>query len=167
MIRFEASPFINTTNNIYIKEELYNKFFDVSKLGNIKGCKPIKGFGFLESDNSYIDRLDTWLLHEKDVFFDGWTCKNLNHWQVLTNNENDITITIEPNNYTVNISHREFNFPSLPDTIDDFINDLKRIGVKLFWHNNIVEKFGYEEITSNKKIVEYYSIINKIKNNTI
>lgn len=153
----EASPYIETKGSDKAKSELYNIPFEFNKIANALGEKPIKLFGFWESDNAFMDRLDAWQAAEKVVLFDGWTCKNMFHYQELRSK--NTTITIEAMDYEVNHYGKKYLFPVLPDTIDDFINDLKRIGVILFWKPENADIYGIDNITSNKKIIDYYGLL--------
>ncbi len=159
-ILVEASPYIDTVGSSKAKSELYNIPFEFNRIGNALGEKPIKHFGFWESDNAFADRLDKWKNAEKNVLFEGWICKDMLHFQELR--IKNISITIEPTTYEVNYSGRKFLFPQLPDTIDDFINDFKRIGIKLFWKQEIADIYGIEHVTSNKKIIDYYSLLKEL-----
>lgn len=156
---FEASPYINTIANEKARKELYANYFDVPLIGNIKGAKPVKGYGFWESDEAFSDRLKEWEQNELNVLFDGWVCKDMKHFQVFTREYDDTVLTFEFSSYTVAVAGKQFLFPLLPDTIDDLITDLKRVGVKMFWKPEVLKKFTPEAVTSSKKVVEYYRII--------
>ncbi len=164
MIMFEAAPYMYTDGNENIKKELYLQSFDVFKFGNLKGERPIKHFGFFESDNAYLERLEKWENLEKNVLFTEWTCNDLNYIQIFTRKKDNTSITFNHTDYTIMTGGQEFKFPILPQTIDDLINDFKRVGIKLFWNDAVVEKFGYHEITASRKIIEYYEIIKEVKN---
>jgi len=155
----EAAPFINTIGDQVIKNELYNKPFDVKHLGNKHGNMPVFGVDFHETTEGYAMRLKRWKLADREVLFDGWIVKDMQHWQVLQGIDNDVNINIEFNSYSIFLSGHEYKFPVLPDTIDDFINDCKRIGIKLFWKQEIIDKFDAVKIISKNKVVEYHKII--------
>ncbi len=84
------------------------------------------------------------------------------HFKELQNRGSKIVITIEETRYVVNYAGRKFEISILPDTLDDFINDLKRIGITLLWKPEIADIYGIESITSNKKIIDYYAILKNI-----
>jgi hypothetical protein len=157
----EASPFIDVKHSDEsAKKELYNLPFEVSRIANKQGASiPKKMYGFWESDSAFADRLEKWNDEEKKVLFEGWSCKDMYHFQEIYDIKTNTIITFESNEYEVNYSGRKFLFPLLPDTIDDFINDLKRIGIKLFWKPEIADIYGIENVTSNKKIIDYYGIL--------
>lgn len=161
-ISIEASPFIDTKGSKEAKDGLYNLSFDFSRIANKHGDQPQKMGGFWESDEAFNKRLSTWNVEERTVLFQDWQCKDMHHYQEIYFKPKNIIITFESNVYEVNYSGRKFLYPTLPDTIDDFINDLKRIGIKLFWKEEIADIYGIENITSNKKIIDYYAIIKDI-----
>ena len=147
---FEAAPYIQTIGDEVAKNNLYLQFFDVKHLGNLKGAMPIFGVDFHETNEAYANRLKIWKFADKEVLFDGWVVKDMKHWQFLHYGEN-VTVIFEFNTYSITAFGKEYKFSVLPDTIDDFINDCKRIGLKLFWKPEIIDKFGIEKITSEKK----------------
>jgi hypothetical protein len=161
----EVSPFIDTNLSIKAKEELYSIPFSYERIANKLGEKPIKNFGFLESEEGYNQRLKKWLKEDDHVLFYGWICKDMLHYQEIRNIENTIVITFEFNEYVVKYGKKEYVFPVHPDTIDDFINDMKRIGVKLHWNEKIVDIYGIENISSHKKVVDYHQILKDLKSN--
>lgn len=162
----EASPYINVNHsNEKAKKELYSLPFEVSRIANkFESEKPIKLMGFWESDNAFQERLEKWENEEKLRLFDGWSCKDMYHFTEIYNKETNTIITFEPNEYEVNHAGRKFLFPLHPETIDDFINDLKRIGIILFWKQEITDIYEIDSITSNIKIIDYYHFIKTLDN---
>lgn len=160
----EASPYIAIKNpNEKVRNELYTLPFEISLIANKFGpSHPVKYHGFWESNEAYLERLENWKKEEKNRLFDGWSCKDMYHFTEIYNEETHTIITFEPNEYEVNYSGRKFLFQILPDTIDDFINDLKRIGVPLFWKKEIADIYGIQNITSNQNIINYYSMIESL-----
>lgn len=165
-IIIEASPFIDVNhNNEKAKTELYKLPFEVSRVANKFGSEmPVKMFGFWESDSTFKGRLDKWMDEEEYRLFDGWSCKDMFHFTEIYHKKTNTIITFEPNEYEVNYSGRKFLFPLHPETIDDFINDLKRIGITLFWKEKIADIYGIDNVTSNKKIIDYYQFIKNLGN---
>jgi len=155
----EASPCIDVKHTSKAKEELYQLPFEVSRISNKLGGVPEKRFGFWESDQAFEKRMIQWEAAEKVVLFTGWSCKDLIQYQEIRNKTTNTVITFEASEYEVNHQGRKFLFPVLPETIDDFITDLKRIGVALFWKQEIADIYGIDNVTSNQKIIDYYSLI--------
>lgn len=160
MIKFEAAPYTYTKGDNVVKNELYARYFDVGNLANLKGERPVKGYGFLESDSGYANRLSIWEDRDKDVLFEGWVCKDMSQWQIFTNlDDSSVSVQFNLDDYTITVNEKEYLFPVLPETIDDLINDFKRVGVKLYWKENVVQQFGLYNVTSDRKVVEYHKIM--------
>jgi hypothetical protein len=161
MNSIEASPYIDVSpSSILAKEKLYNALFEFGRVANKFGSRPEKQRGFWESDQGYQNRLNQWEREERQVLFEGWICKDMFHFQELQNKSTNTIITIEPNSYVVQHEGRKFEFPVLPDTINEFITDLKRISIRLFWKEEIAEIYGIDNICGNEKVVAY---LNEIK----
>jgi len=158
-MKIEAAPYIETKCSVKAKEELYLVPFDFNKIANKHGKKPINNLGFLESDEAFYKRLKLWKDEESSVFFEGWVCKDMQFFQEFYNEEKKIFITFEYNVYIVSYMRKELVYPTIPDTIDEFITDLKRIGIALHWKNELSDIYGIENITSKNKIVDYYGIL--------
>jgi len=159
----EASPFICVSvSNKEAKDKLYGIPFDTSLVANRFGDRPVKLYGFWESDQSYEKRLDAWQKEENKVLFTGWLCKDMFQFKELQNRGSKIIITVSETKYDVNYSGRKFEFPVLPDTVDDFITDLKRIGITLLWKPEIADIYGIDSVTSNTKIIDYYGWIKNL-----
>lgn len=158
-MKIEASPFIDTKLSVKAKEELYALPFEFERIGNKEGKKPINNLGFLESDEAFYERLKKWEVEEQKVLFEGWSCKDMRFYQELHNEEKKIFITFELNEYQVRYASKEFIIQIIPDTIDEFITDLKRIGIALQWKEKLADVYGIENITSKKKIIDYYGIV--------
>lgn len=159
----EASPFIRVSvSSQEVKDKLYGLSFDTSLVANRFGERPIKLYGFWESNDSYQKRLDAWQKEEDKVLFTGWLCKDMFQFKELQHRGSKIVITYNETQYEVNYSGRKFPFSVLPNTVDDFINDLKRIGITLLWKPEIADIYGIESITSNQKIIDYYRLVKEI-----
>ncbi len=159
----EAAPYILSIGDESAKKKIYLQQFDVELLANLKGEKPIYKYGFLESQEAYLNRLKAWEDNEHNVIFDGWTCKDLGMFQVLVREHDSTKIEITPySGYAVTTdTGKRIEFYCLPDTVDEFITDMKRLGIKLFWKDWVMNEYG-DKITSDKKVVEYYRIIKEI-----
>lgn len=165
-IVIEASPYIDVVKpNEKAKNELFALPFETTRIANkIANERPVKLFGFWESDDAYLERLNKWDIEENYRLFDGWTCKDMYYFQEIYNKTTNTIITFEPTEYEINHQGRKFLIPLLPETIDDFITDLKRIGITLFWKQEIADIYGIDNITSNKKIIDYYKFVKNLGN---
>lgn len=158
-IKVEASHYIHTSGDQFVKKDLYLLKFSVNHIGNIHGLMPFIGVDFNETDEGYAKRLRTWKLADRDVLFTGWKVKDMGHWQVLQNEDSTCSINFEFSTYSILLYGKEYVFNAHPETIDDFITDCKRIGLKLFWNTQIIDKFGIDKITSSTKVLEYHKIL--------
>lgn len=163
-INNEVAPYILSKSSEDAKNKLYLKTFDVSLIANIKGEKPIYKFGFIESQEAYSKRLEIWEEHEKNVIFDGWQCNDLGLFQILTNKYDNTQIEItQYSGYVVKpMKDKKIEYRhTLPERVDDFITDCRRLSIKLFWKENIMNEHG-DTITCDKddRVVDFYRIIN-------
>lgn len=157
--KLEAAPFIHTVGDVVVKNELYTKYFSVEHIGNLKGSMPICGVDFQETEGEYAKRLRDWRFADREVLFDGWVVKDMKHWHHLTSTDGQCTVLFDSKSYEIANGRKVYKFPVLPETIDDFINDCRRIGIKLFWKQEIIDKFGVEKISSTKKVVDYTKLL--------
>ncbi|MFW5847813.1 MAG: hypothetical protein ACOCVF_02755 [bacterium] len=155
-----AYPYILTEN---FKE--YKKFllqnFNPEQIGNLKGLKPIKFSNFLESNEQYNEKFDEWENFDSKVLFVGWIGKDMNKWYKFTNNKYNIELF---NSYYVihnreNIICDKYVLP-YPETLNDFISDCWRCGIKLQWRKDVLEKFSsYSVYLPKVEIIDYHKMI--------
>ncbi len=159
----EVAPYILSRGDDSARKKLYLLPFDVTLIANVKGDRPIFKEGFLETQETYMKRLKIWEEHEEKLIFEGWSCKDLGMFQVLTREYDATKIEITPfSGYSVTTeTGKKIEYYTLPDTVDDFITDLRRLGIKLFWKDRIMDMYG-GMITCDKEVVEYYKIIKDI-----
>lgn len=87
-----------------------------------------------------------------DKFFDGW----IEHNHAFTNNEGYI-IEFHSDYYIVKKKIGSSNYRlSLPKTINDFINDMYRLGIQLYWTQWIDDNFEPKDYLDKNEIEEYY-----------
>jgi hypothetical protein len=97
-----------------------------------------------------------------DTLFEGWRGKNMNTWYKFTNDDkivlefyaNYYSIGKEANSFKANekVSYR---LP-LPKDINDFINDMSRFQIKLYWTPWIDENFEPKEYLAGEEIKQYF-----------
>lgn len=88
--------------------------------------------------------------------FEGWRGKNMEVWCKLTNDDG-VILEVFPVTYTVIFkSGLKYVLP-LPKTINDFINDMIRLGVNLFWSEWMYDNFEPKEFLHPDDIVQYYT----------
>jgi hypothetical protein len=108
------------------------------------------------------------LLGDKDCFrlFDGWRGKDMGSYYKFTN-EQEIVLEFYPNHYDIcrkdgrNVVKHKIAF--LPDNINDFINDMYRYGVELYWSQWVDEHFEPKDFLHKDDIKPYYvDLLNKL-----
>ena len=94
-----------------------------------------------------------------DTLFEDWRGKDmLNGWSKFTSD--DYTLEFFPTYYTIKknkpIDSTQYML-SIPETIDDFINDMNRFGVLLYWTTWIDENFEPKEYLRIDEIKDYWT----------
>ena len=96
------------------------------------------------------------------TYFDGWRRKNMGTWEKLTNDDN-IILEFYPNQYNIIIPKANKITISLPLTINDFINDMQKYNVQLYWSTWMDENFEPKEYLNQNQIREYFvDLLNKM-----
>ena len=95
----------------------------------------------------------------RDTLFDDWRGKDmLNGWSKFTSDE--YTLEFYPTYYTIKknkpVDSIKYTL-SLPDTIDDFINDMNRFWVQLYWTTWIDLNFEPKEYLGVDEIKNYWT----------
>jgi hypothetical protein len=94
-----------------------------------------------------------------DTIFDGWRGKDMLNWHKFTN-EQDLVLEFYPTHY--DISKRDnrgiikYKLTHLPKTINDFINDMDRYGVQLYWSGWVEENLEPKDFLHRDEIKPYY-----------
>jgi len=100
-----------------------------------------------------------------DRLFDGWRGKDMVNWHKFTNDDK-IILEFYPTYYTVrkDIKDSITYMMSIPETIDDFINDMNRFGVQLYWSEWIDLNFEPKEYLESDGIRQYFvDLLGKMK----
>jgi hypothetical protein len=95
-----------------------------------------------------------------ETLFEDWRGKDMINWYRFTNDE--YTLEFYPTYYTIKKNKPEDSIKymmSIPETIDDFINDMDRFGVQLYWTNWINQNFEPKEYLHANEIKEYFTIL--------
>lgn len=105
-----------------------------------------------------VDMLSPVLEKSCDTLFDGWRGKSMGTWYKFSNDDK-ITLEFFIEYYSIGresnntrVSHKM----PFPRNINDFINDMDRFGVKLYWTNWIDQNFEPKEYLDTKKIKDYF-----------
>lgn len=104
-----------------------------------------------------IDMLYQFNDQSTDTLFDDWRGKDMINWYKFTNDE--YTLEFYPTYYTLKknkpIDSTKYMM-SIPETIDDFINDMDRFKVQLYWTNWIDQNFEPKDYLSINQIKIYF-----------
>jgi len=86
--------------------------------------------------------------------FEGWKAKNMGTWIRYTNEDKD---TLEIFAETYNMCHKSkvFTLPH-PKTLNDFINDMDRVGIQLYWGDWIDGTYDPKDYLHKDEIRNYY-----------
>jgi hypothetical protein len=104
-------------------------------------------------------RFDINQLYDKSaiILFDGWRVKNMGTWNKLTNDDN-IVLEFYPSHYSATHpkSTSKYLMP-LPLTLNEFINDMHRCNVQLYWSEWIYENFEPKDYMHKDEIRSYFA----------
>jgi len=93
---------------------------------------------------------------QSEVLFDGWRGKNMGSWLKFTNDD-DIVLEVYPTQYTVTFPKNTGKYlMGTPVTINDFINDMYKCNVQLYWSEWIHENFEPKDYLHKDEIREYF-----------
>lgn len=92
------------------------------------------------------------ILCSENPYFDGWT-KIINSYK----NDEGYILEFHSNHYVIKKDGGNINYRlSLPRDVDDFINDMHRLNIQLFWTQWIDDNFEPKEYLNVNEIEEYY-----------
>lgn len=99
--------------------------------------------------------LQTFSFDDITKYFFGWKKKEMVNWVRYV--QNKYVIDVFTKNYEIinNIKNEKYKLP-YPKTINDFINDMDRLGIILMWDNLVIEKYEPKDYLPVDKIPEYY-----------
>lgn len=87
-------------------------------------------------------------------WFDGWKGKDMgNYFKCSDSCGNEIEFYA--NKYLIKTKYNANSLP-LPTTLDCFLLDMERVGVDLYWNDEIVEKYSPRNMLSKESIHKYY-----------
>lgn len=92
-----------------------------------------------------------------DTLFEDWRGKNMINWYKFTNNK--IVLEFYPTYYTIrkDVKDSITYMLSIPITIQDFINDMNRFGIQLYWTKWIDQNFEPKEYLQISEIKNYWT----------
>ena len=88
--------------------------------------------------------------------FNYWKVRNMGSYNKFINiNDNDIILEIFGTYYIILNKNNKIQIP-LPKTIGEFITDMFRFNIKLFWNDNIMNILEPKDYYHKDKIKNYY-----------
>jgi hypothetical protein len=97
------------------------------------------------------------------IIFSEWKCKNMLNWYRFIN-DNKIILEFYSNIYKLKKVDDNITYQmNLPPTINDFINDMYRYDVQLYWSDYVEKIFEPKDYINKDEIYNYYAnLLNKI-----
>ena len=109
-----------------------------------------------------VDMLGPVLEKSCDTIFEGWRGKSMGSWYKF-NNDDKITLEFFVEHYSIGKEANSFKANQrvshkmpFPRDINDFINDMDRFGIKLYWTTWIDQNFEPKEYLEVDKIKDYF-----------
>jgi hypothetical protein len=90
-----------------------------------------------------------------NVIFDGWLGKDISTW-IRFKNEENVVLEFYAENYKINVKSKTYVLP-LPKTINDFINDMERLEVSLYWNQWMEDNFEPKDYLHVDDIPKYFN----------
>lgn len=90
-----------------------------------------------------------------NVLFDEWRGRNVGEYDKFSNDDM-ITLEVYSDNYVIVIKPTIRHILPLPLTIGDFINDMYRYNVQLYWSEWMNENFEPKEYLDENEIKNYF-----------
>lgn len=92
-----------------------------------------------------------------DTLFDTWRGKDMLNWHRFINDDK-VVLEFYPKHYIIrkDTSDSAKYMMSIPETINDFINDMNRFQIQLYWTKWIDENFEPKEYLNADEIKTYY-----------
>jgi len=88
--------------------------------------------------------------------FDGWKFKDMMGWSKYTHDK--ITLEVYPETYNIIYKSKVYTLP-LPKSINEFINDMCRFEIQLYWSDWVNENFEPRDYLKKDEIQNYYSLL--------
>jgi hypothetical protein len=91
-----------------------------------------------------------------NVIFDGWHGKDMGNWYKFYNEEN-VVLEFYAGYYTIKFPKKESRILLSPKTINDFINDMDRFEVSLYWNQWMEDNFEPKDYLHVDDIPKYFN----------
>lgn len=125
----------------------------VSQYIETMGCEKFKKFLAQSFDINMLFQISD---NNIIVLFDGWRGKNMGTWYKFTNDDN-VVLEFYSNEYNVLFPQNKIKQTiPLPKSLDEFINDMNKYNVQLFWSDWVDANFEPHEYLNKDDIRQYY-----------
>lgn len=99
-------------------------------------------------------------LNERTLF-DCWRCKDMGNWHRYTNDDK-VVFEVYAESYNITIKSQTYTLPT-PKTINDFISDMERLNIQLYWTKWIDENYEPKDYLRKTDIRMYFfNLLNKL-----
>ena len=97
--------------------------------------------------------------NNEHTLFEGWKWKDMGNWQRFTN-EDKVVLEFYPDvSYSIKkptTSGNHWQLP-IPKTLNDFINDMDRVEVPIYWSEKVDQDFEPKEYLHAEEISKYFT----------
>lgn len=128
-MKYKVTPYINTMGDNKFKEFITQEF-NTNMLFNLTNDINI------------------------NIIFDEWRGKKMGKW-VKFFNENGVILEFYPEYLNIQNKTAKTTIP-LPKSINDFINDMAKYGIELYWSSWVVRTFDPKQFLHKNEIRDYY-----------
>ena len=141
---------------------MFIKRIEVVSYIETTGDEKFKNFLFKPFSFNMLDMISVDINIE--VIFDEWKGKNMGNWYKFKNDDNYI-LEFYSTEYTIIFPDgREKQSLKIPSTINDFINDMNRFNIALYWSKWIDINFEPKQYLKKSDIRNYYQkLLNKME----
>ena len=91
------------------------------------------------------------------TIFDGWRGKNMMNWFKFTNQDGVVLEFYPEETYVIKPTDGKTYQLKSPKTINDFINDMIRFGVLIYWNEWVEDNFEPKDYMRSNDIKIYYT----------
>lgn len=118
------------------------------------GCEMFKNFISLPFSINFLYNIT----NEEgiNVIFDGWHGKDMGSWYKFYNEEK-IVLEFYADHYFIKFPKKDSQKLPLPRTINDFINDMDRFGVEIYWNQWMKDNFEPKDYLYVDDIPKYFN----------
>lgn len=89
------------------------------------------------------------------ILFNDWRGKSMGTWYKYTNGDG-VILEFYPEHYIIQPPKLPKIKLPLPNTVDDFINDIYKYNIRLLWSDWVIENFEPKQFIHNDEIRDYY-----------